>query len=126
MGLMLTHLACPPLSPCQPQRARSRVPAAVHSVCTGERHRRAHVHPRPLQPRPLAVLGVGPEHPGPPSGPRKYICGSGVTVTWLLCDPLPFSNVLKVPHAKNLGENAVIAFSTKCTPDRAICGGIRH
>jgi hypothetical protein len=43
------------------------------------------------------------------------IARSGVTVTWLLCDPLPYKNVLKVPHAKNLGENTVLAFSTKCT-----------
>jgi hypothetical protein len=40
---------------------------------------------------------------------------SGVAVTRLLCDPLPYKNVLKVPHAKNLGENTVLAFNTKCT-----------
>jgi hypothetical protein len=31
------------------------------------------------------------------------VARSGVTVTRLLCDPLPYKNVLKVPHAKNLG-----------------------
>jgi hypothetical protein len=29
--------------------------------------------------------------------------------------PLPYKNVPKVPHGKNLGENTVLAFSTKCT-----------
>jgi hypothetical protein len=43
------------------------------------------------------------------------IARSGVTVTRLLCDPLPYKNVLRVPHAKNLGENNVLAVSTKCT-----------
>jgi hypothetical protein len=46
---------------------------------------------------------------------RSIIARSGVTATRLLCDPLPHKNVLKVPHAKNLGENTVLSFSTKCT-----------
>jgi hypothetical protein len=31
---------------------------------------------------------------------RRLIARSGVNVTRLLCDPLPYKNVLKVPHAK--------------------------
>jgi hypothetical protein len=48
-------------------------------------------------------------------GGASYAIELGVAVTRLLCDPLPYKNVLKVPHAKNLGENTVLALSTKCT-----------
>jgi hypothetical protein len=46
---------------------------------------------------------------------QSPIARSGVAVTLLLCDPLPYKNVLKVSHAKHLGENTALAFSTKCT-----------
>jgi hypothetical protein len=43
------------------------------------------------------------------------IARSGVTVTRLLCVPLPFKNVLKYRTRQNVEENAVLASSTKCT-----------
>jgi hypothetical protein len=48
------------------------------------------------------------------------------SVTRLLCDPLPYKNVLKVPHAKNLGENTVLAFSTKCTKRSPTFSRVRY
>jgi hypothetical protein len=51
----------------------------------------------------------------PSSSERHGIARSRVTVTRLLCDPLPYKNALNEPHANNLVENTVLAFSTKCT-----------
>jgi hypothetical protein len=56
---------------------------------------------------------------------RAVIARSGVTATRLLCDPLPYKNVLKVPHAKNLGENTVLACRQNVPsvlPDSPACG----
>jgi hypothetical protein len=61
-----------------------------------------------------------------PIGSIRTIARSGVTVTCLLCDPLPYKNVLKVPHAKNLGENTVLELSVQnvpsVLPDFPACG----
>jgi hypothetical protein len=40
---------------------------------------------------------------------------SGVTVTRLLCFRYHTKECTEVPHAKNLGDITVLAFSTKCT-----------
>jgi hypothetical protein len=60
------------------------------------------------------------------------IARSRVTVTRLLCDPLPYKNVLKVPHAGKSGRKYRFSFQYKMyrafsqifpacgTPDRAV------
>jgi hypothetical protein len=55
-----------------------------------------------------------------PQPPRPcvwlYIARSGVTVTRLLCDPLPDKNVLKVPHTGKSGRHLPLSLSVQNVP----------
>jgi hypothetical protein len=106
----------PPLPPFS-----STAAAVVHTHCTRSmrlsvmmKDDRRRMHFTGVCRRANTIMASGRITFGP--RPQKSaIARSGVTVTRLLCDPLPYENVLKIPHGKNPGENTVPAFTTRCT-----------